>query len=93
MKKQFPQKPLQTDRGESFFQSNVPGQNYSAKNEIKLMEQLQRVAGVKVVATADGGAPCSLDERTFFFVVVFCVFLQGPRRQRRLDEVHLYAND
>lgn len=63
MKKQFPQKLLQTDRAEMFFHSNIPGQNYSAKNKIQLMERLKRVAGVKVVATADGGAPYSLDER------------------------------
>lgn len=38
------------------------------------MEQLQRVADVKVVATADGGAPYSLEKQRFcfvFFVVVF----------------------
>lgn len=37
------------------------------------MEQLQRVADVKVVATADGGAPYSLEKQRFFggFFVVF----------------------
>lgn len=72
-----------TDRScRNLFHSNIPGQNYSTKNKIKLMEQLQRVAGAKVVATADGGAPYSLDEQRFcfvFFVVVFGVFFAWSR--------------